>query len=41
VLIPKKVFLVDLFVQGKGEGPKTAGDFNTFQEENNKFEVKI
>jgi hypothetical protein len=39
MFILKRVFLVDLFVHEEGEGPKTLGDFNTFQEDNNKFKV--
>ncbi len=35
------MFLVDLFVQEEGGDPKTLGDFNTPQEESNKFKVKI
>lgn len=41
VFIFKRIFLVDLFVQEEGGDPKTLGDFNTPQEENNKFKVKI
>jgi hypothetical protein len=41
VFIFKRIFLVDLFVQEEGGDPKTLGDFNTPQEESNKFKVKI
>jgi hypothetical protein len=40
VFILKKIFLVDFFVQEKGEGSDTLGDLNTLQKESNKFEVR-
>jgi hypothetical protein len=40
MFILKRLFLVDLFVQEKGEGSKTPRDLNTLQKESNKFEVR-
>jgi len=40
MFILRKIFLVELFVQEERKGPKTLGNLNTPQEDNNKFEVK-
>jgi hypothetical protein len=40
MFILRKIFPIDFYVQEKGKGPNTLGDFNTPQEESNKLEVK-
>jgi hypothetical protein len=40
MFIPRRIFLVDFFVQEKGKGPKNRRYLNTPQEESNKFEIR-